>query len=199
MKFILGYKQGMSQIFKDDGTVVPVTRVVAGPVTVTGLKDKDQHGYTAVQVGFGTAKRLSKPVAGQLKELGKFRHLKEFRSAEGVERGAVLTVGQFQPGDKVKVVGTSKGRGFQGVVKRHGFHGHGSSHGHKDQQRMPGSIGSKRQGPVRKGQRMAGHMGAARVTVKNLEVVGIDEAKNELLLKGAVPGARSSLLVISAK
>lgn len=197
MKFILGYKQNMTQLFKDDGTVVPVTRVLAGPVTVTGLKDKDKHGYTAVQVGFDTVKRLSKPVAGQLKDLGKFRHLKEFRQAEAVERGAVLTVGQFQPGDKVKVVGTSKGRGFQGVVKRHGFHGHGPSHGHKDQQRMPGSIGSKRQGPVRKGQRMAGHMGAARVTVKNLEVVGIDEAKNELLLKGAVPGARSSLLMIS--
>ncbi len=188
----------MTQVFKDDGTVVPVTRVSAGPVTVTQVLNKDKNGYAAVQVGYGVAKRVSKPVAGQLKELGKFQHLKEFRDVEGFERGTVLTVAQFQLGDKVKIVGRSKGKGFQGVVRRHGFHGHGPSHGHKDQQRAPGSIGSKRQGPVRKGQRMAGHMGDARITVRNLEVVKIDEVNNELLLKGAVPGARRSLILISA-
>lgn len=187
----------MSQIHRPDGKVVPVTRVQAGPVTVTQVQTKDKQGYAAVQVGFVVAKHVSKPVAGQLKELGKFKHLKEFRGADGLERGAVLTVAQFQPGDKVNLVGWSKGKGFQGVVRRHGFHGHGSSHGHKDQQRMPGSIGSKRQGPVRKGQRMAGHMGAARVSIKKLEVISVDEATNTLVLKGAIPGARRSLVMIA--
>lgn len=199
MKYILGYKQSMTQIFKDDGTVVPVTRVLAGPNTVTEVRNKDKHGYDAVQVGAGSKKKLTKPIKGHLKELGNFKDLKEFCNVTGVERGTVLTVAQFQVGDKVDVIGWSKGKGFQGVVRRHGFHGHGPSHGHKDQQRMPGSIGSKRQGPVRKGQRMAGHMGDAQVTVKKLEIVGIDEATNSLLVKGAVPGARNSLLVISAK
>jgi large subunit ribosomal protein L3 len=201
MKFILAKKIEMSQRFKEDGTVVPVTLVEAGPCVITQVKTKDQDGYTAVQVGFGTKREIPKPLAGHLKELGKIRFLREYRAedAAGIEKGAKIDAGVFQVGDIVEVVGFSKGRGYAGVVKRHHFAGHKSSRGTKDQVRMPGSIGSRRQGPVQKGKRMAGRMGNDRVTLKNLEIIEVDKEKNILAIKGAVPGARNALLMIEGK
>ncbi len=200
MKFILGKKLEMTQVFKDNGDVVPVTAVLAEPNVITQLKTKGKENTTAVQVGFGAAKKLKKPQAGHLKDLPKLKTLREFEIAEdemgGLNRGDVITVGAFEAGDKIKVTGNSKGRGFQGVVKRHGFHGQKSSHGHKDQERMPGSIGNTDPQRVMKGKRMPGHMGDAQVTVSGLKVVEIDKEKNILYVSGAVPGARNGLLMI---
>ncbi len=200
MKAILAKKLNMSQRFRDDGTVVPVTIVSAGPCVVTQVKTAPGDGYAAVQIGYGSAKRLSKPEAGHLKNLSLVRHLKEFRveSLEGFERGKVLDVTQFQPGDVVKVTGWSKGRGFQGVVRRHHFKGGPASHGHKDNLRMPGSIGATFPQHVTKGTRMAGRMAAHRVSVRGLEVVAVDAEHHQLAISGAVPGARNGLLMISA-
>jgi len=200
MKFILGKKIEMSQRFKADGKVVPVTLVEAGPCVITQVKNKDNDGYGAVQIGFDNKKKLNKPLAGHLKELGNLKYLKEFRvpSVESYKRGQKIDVSLFEAGDKVEVTGFSKGRGFAGVIKRHHFHGHSNTHGHKDQERMPGSIGSKRQGPVQKGKRMAGRMGNEQVTIKNLEIVEVDKEKNLLVIKGAVPGARNTLLMIQS-
>lgn len=185
MKFILAKKLEMSQRFKPDGTAVPVTLLKADSATVTDVKTAERDGYAAVQLGVGEKKKQVR---------------REFRvtGTEEYSLGASVDVSIFAPGDLVAVVGTSKGRGFQGVVKRHGFHGHPASHGHKDQLRMPGSIGSKRQGPVAKGKRMAGRMGADRVTVKNLEVIEVDAEKKILAVKGAVPGARGTLILVSS-
>ena len=202
MKFIIGTKQGMTQVFREDGLVVPVTSVKTGPCVVTQIK-KD-----AVQIGFGVQKkfRLNKAKTGHLKDIKlgddnnlTVRFLRDFRTSDSdkLNRGDVFTVKTFATGEKVQVVGKSKGRGFQGVVKRHGFHGSPASHGHKDQLRMPGSIGATDAARVFKGTRMGGHMGDAQITVKNLEIVQIDEENNELLIKGAVPGARGGLLLIS--
>lgn len=203
MKFILGTKQYMSQVFKDDGTVVPVTVVNAGPCVVTQIKNKEKDGVQSVQIGFGKQKlfRLNKAEQGHLKGLenGDYtvRVVRDFKNDNELKRGDVFTVKIFAPGEKVQVVGKSKGKGFQGVVKRHGFHGGPATHGHKDNLRMPGSIGAGGVQRVFKGMRMGGHMGDARVTVKNLEIVGVDLEKNELLIKGALPGARNSLLLIA--
>lgn len=190
----------MDQVFLPDGKVAPVTVVQAGPCQVTQVKSMEKDGYQAVQIGWQEKKRLSKPLLGHLKSLPKFRHLKEFRIDESQElaRGQRLTVGIFEIGDKVKVTGVSKGRGFQGVVKRHGFHGSPASHGHKDQLRMPGSIGSTDAARVFKGKRMAGRMGTDQVTVNNLEVIKIDQENNLIYLKGALPGARNGLILIQA-
>lgn len=200
MKFILAKKLEMTQKFKDDGKVVPVTLVTAGPCVVTQIKTDEADGYKSVQVGFGETKHVSKPQAGHFKDRGRFTVTREFRVPDvaGYELGSKIDVSAFSPGDSIMVIGTSKGRGFQGVVKRHHFHGSPASHGHKDQLRMPGSIGSKRQGPVQKGKRMAGRMGTDRVTVKNLEVVAVDVEHNQLAIKGAVPGARGGLLIIQS-
>ncbi|PIR03551.1 MAG: 50S ribosomal protein L3 [Candidatus Magasanikbacteria bacterium CG11_big_fil_rev_8_21_14_0_20_39_34] len=203
MKFILGTKLGMTQVFRQDGTVVPVTRVQAGPCVVTQVKTAKKDGVGSVQVGFGSQKkfRLNKAMRGHLKDLSSVRFIREFRTDltdTGLERGDTFTVKVFAPGDKVQVVGKSKGKGFQGVVKRHGFAGSPATHGHKDQLRMPGSIGAGGVQRVFKGKRMAGHMGDARITVKNLEIVEVHEDAGELLIKGAVPGARGSLLIISS-
>ena len=201
MKFILAEKQEMTQKFGADGTVIPVTKVVAGPCVVTQVKTMDKDGYVGIQVGFGAKKKISKPVKGHLKNLGNFRYLKEFRisadEAKTLAVGNKITAATFQSGDIIKVTGTSKGRGFQGVVKRHGFHGSPKSHGHKDQLRMPGSIGATGPAHVFKGTRMGGQMGNTQVTVTNLEIVEIDEAKNEIFIKGAVPGAKNNLLLIA--
>lgn len=190
----------MSQKFKDSGESVTVTVVQAGPCVVTQVKNKEKDGYQAVQLGFGQAKEknMDKPKIGHLKNLDKVRHLREFVMSEEikVKKGDKLDVSQFKAGDIVKVTGMPKGRGNQGVVKRHGFHGHASTHGTKDQLRTPGSIATKRIGPVSKGKRMAGRMGGDQVSVRNLEIVEIDVAKNLLFIKGAVPGARNSLLMI---
>lgn len=191
----------MTQIFREDGTVVPVTRVAAGPCTVTQVKTEAKDGVNSVQIGFGTQKqfRVGKAQQGHLKDLPMVRVMKEFRTTEAdshLERGTTFTVATFEAGEKVKVTGTSKGKGFQGVVKRHGFAGAISSHGTKDQVRMPGSIGATGPARVFKGTRMGGHMGAEQVTISNLEIAAIDEEKNELLIKGAVPGAKGSYLYV---
>ena len=191
----------MTQVFKEDGTVIPVTAVLAMPNVVTQIKTKDKEKYNSVQVGFGKAKKIAKPQAGHLKGLETVKTMKEFLVKEddiqSIKRGDVITVEVFGAGDKVKVTGVSKGKGFQGVVKRHGFHGQKASHGHKDQERMPGSIGAGGVQRVFKGVRMAGHMGDEQVTVDGLEVVEVNPEKNILYIKGAVPGARNGLVIIS--
>ncbi len=201
MKFILAQKKEMTQKFSEDGTVIPVTKVTAGPCVVTQIKGHDRNGYTSVQVGFGSTRNLSKSVKGHLKTLGTFRYLREFRlpaqELEKLKVGDTITINTFQPGDKIKVTGTSKGKGFQGVVRRWGFHGSPGSHGHKDQLRLSGSIGAKGPAHVFKGTRMGGRMGGSPITVTNLEVVEVDSKDNSIFIKGAVPGARNNLLVIS--
>lgn len=199
MKFIIAKKVGMTQQYAEDGTVTPVTVFQAGPVVVTQVKTNEKDGYTAVQVGFGEKKEknLSKPVNGHLKGLKPFAVLKEFRVTDGsYERGQEITIETFEVGEKVDVTGTSIGRGFAGVVKRHGFAGSPASHGHKDQLRMPGSIGSQDPQHVFKGTRMGGRMGGKTVTVKNSMVVSIDPKTNTLHLKGAVPGANGAIVMI---
>lgn len=197
MKFILAKKLEMSQVFLPNGTVVPVTLVQAGPCVVAQVKSHEKDGYYAVQLGFLNAKRLSKPKAGHLKELPKSRILQEFRLTQhsDIKRGDLIEASTFVAGDMIEVSGTSKGKGFQGVVKRHHFHGHPSTHGHKDQLRMPGSIGAGGVQRVFKGLRMAGRMGGDTVTVKNLSVVEVRE-NGILAVKGAVPGARNTILSI---
>lgn len=199
MKVLLGKKVAMSQVFRPDGSVVPVTLIEAEPSVIVGMR-KDAQGRSVVVVGFDKTTGVAKAQAGETGELGQFRTLRQFPVSEGesFERGAVMTVETFTPGDVVNVVGTSKGRGFQGVVKRHGFAGHPRTHGHKDQERKSGSIGAGGVQRVFKGRRMAGRMGSDQVTVKNLEVVTIDAQKNVIGIKGAVPGARGSLVTILA-
>ena len=203
MKYILGKKIEMTQRFGDQGKFIPVTIVQAGPCVVTQVKKKEKDGYSAVQVGFGSKKHITKPMAGHLKGLGQFRYVKEYRTRESSEnlpeRGATIDVSAFKAGEIVQVTGTSKGRGFAGVVKRHHFHGHPATRGTKDQVRMPGSIGSTGPQHVSKGTSMAGRMGTDRVTLRNLEVIDVDLEKNLLLIKGAVPGARNSLVIIQGK
>jgi len=200
MNFILGKKLEMSQLFNDKGEVLPVTLVLAGPCLVTQIKTEDKDGYTGVQIGFETKKKLSKSLLGHLKDLENFRYLREFVGTgldlSKIKRGDKITIDTFEEGEKVKIVGNSKGKGFQGVVKRHGFHGSPASHGHKDQLRMGGSIGATEPARVFKGMKMPGHMGDEQVTVKNLEIIKIDRNKNILYIKGAVPGTRGSLVKI---
>jgi len=197
-KFIIARKGAMSRIFRPDGTVVPVTKLSAGPCVITQIRNPDKDGYEAVQLGFHSAKRPNKPSAGHCRAAGgAFKVLKEFKmSAADYKVGQTLDVAQFQPGDKIAIAGWSKGRGFQGVVKRHHFHGHPTSHGHKDQARMPGSIGAGGVQHVRKGMRMAGRMGNQQVTIHNLEVVSVNPEINELVVKGAVPGAYRGLILV---
>lgn len=201
MKFILAEKKEMTQQFAEDGTVIPVTRVVAGPCVIIQSKTVDKDGYIAVQVALGKRNHITKPLAGHLKGLGKFRYLKEFKISEEeatkIKIGDKITAKVFQPGDIVKVSGTSKGKGFQGVVKRWGFHGSPASHGHKDQLRMPGSIGATGPAHVFKGTKMGGRMGGSQVTVTNLEIIKINPETNEIFIKGAVPGPRNNLLLLS--
>jgi large subunit ribosomal protein L3 len=201
MKFILGKKVGMTQVFAKNGDVIPVTKIVAGPCQIVQVKDGKKDNHVALQLGFGAQKefRLSEPAKGHLKDLEAVQSLRDFGidKVDGIERGDVITVETFVPGDVVQVVGTSKGKGFAGVVKRHHFRGAPASHGHKHDLRAPGSIGAGGVQRVFKGMRMAGRMGGDRVTVKNLEIVEVNPATNELLIKGAVPGGRNGLLMIS--
>jgi large subunit ribosomal protein L3 len=197
---IIGKKLGMTQLFSDDGRVEAVTVIEAGPCTVTQVKTAANEGYSAAQLGFGEAKRLKAPQRGHLKELGQFKYLREFRvdDTESIEVGQKVDVSLFQPGDLVDVTGVSKGKGFAGVVKRHHFAGGPKTHGQSDRHRAPGSIGATTSpGRVFKGTRMAGHMGNRRVTVQRLEIFEADPERNLLLVKGAVPGARNGLLIIS--
>lgn len=204
MKFILGTKENMTEYFSEDGVVVPVTILKAGPVTVTRIFSKDKDGYDSVQVGFGTQKkeRVSKSRAGAMK--GAFyKHLKEFRLKPGakteVKEGENIDVSVFEPGDKIVVSSISKGKGFQGVVKRHGFSGGPRTHGQKHSEREPGSIGGGLRTHVPKGMRMAGRMGSDRITQKNLKVVFVDKENNIMLVKGAISGRRGTLVEVVSK
>lgn len=203
MKFLLAKKLHMTQAHDANGAVVPLTVLSAGPCVVTQIKTADTDGYSAIQFGFGERRRASRAVRGHEKGVftGKdgrgFQYLKEARVAsDGVERGSVIDVSMFVPGDTVQVTAWSKGRGFTGVVKRHHFHGHPPTHGHKDQERMPGSIGAGGVQHVFKGVRMAGRTGNQQVTVKNLSVIAVDAEKRLLTLKGAVPGARNGFVIV---
>lgn len=204
MKFILGTKQKMTQLFSENGAVQPVTRIITGPVVVTQIKNAAKDGYSAVQVGFGAkhAKHISKALSGHFKDRGNFRFVREFRLPEGeisLAEGDTIGCDIFSVGDVVEVSGTSKGKGFQGVVKRHGFAGGPRTHGQKHSEREAGSIGGsggRAGGRVAKGMRMAGRMGSDRVTVKNLKVVAVDTEKGEIFLKGALPGVPGSLIEI---
>lgn len=189
----------MSQVFDAEGNVQPVTVVKVGPLTVTQLKTPENDGYSAVQVGFGTRheKNISKPVKGHLNGLGNFRFLREFPLTNPeVKVGDKIEVSTFAEGDMVEVSGTSKGKGFQGVVKRHGFHGGPRTHGQKHSEREPGSIGGGLRTGTRPGMRMAGRMGGDRITVKNLKIVQIDAEQNQILISGAIPGRRGTLVEI---
>ncbi|MBI4268376.1 50S ribosomal protein L3 [Candidatus Uhrbacteria bacterium] len=207
MKFILATKSHMTQTHDETGAVVPLTVLSAGPCVVTQVKTNDKDGYTAIQFGYGERRRISRALKGHTKGLfnGKdgrgFQYLREARvsSANGVERGRMVDVTSFVPGDTIQVTAWSKGRGFTGVVKRHHFHGHPPTHGHKDQERMPGSIGAGGNQHVFKGVRMAGRMGNEQVTVKNLKIVAVDAEKGLLLVHGAVPGSRSGLVIVQGE
>lgn len=203
MKFILGKKLDMTQVWQSDDKVVAVTRVEISPCVVTQVKTNEKDGYTAVQVGCGEKKekRIKKPQKGHLKDLGNLRNLREFRIEDSGElkRGDVIDPASFSVGDEVQVCSISKGKGFQGVVKRHGFHGHNKTHGTKDQVRMPGSSGATGPAHVFKGMRGPGRMGGDQVTIKNMEVVEVDLENNILSIKGSVPGARNGLVLISGE
>jgi large subunit ribosomal protein L3 len=204
MKFTLGEKVSMTQHFAEDGTVSPATIVQSGPVTVTQVKTTEKDGYNAIQVGFGERreKNINKPQLGQWKDLGIFRYVREFRGENLPEVAVGDTINfadLFELGETIQVSGVSKGKGFQGVVKRYNFAGGRRSHGQKHSEREPGSIGATGPARVFKGTRMAGRMGSDRVTVKNLSVLAVDTANNQLLISGAVPGRRGTLLEIVAK
>ncbi len=204
MKFILGKKVGMSQIFSDNGTVTPVTVISVEPNVVVQVKTPEKDGYAAVQIGTSKAKNVSKAQKGHFKELGSFKHLQEFKTVtvneKELQRGDTFDVTVFEPGDMVKVAGISKGKGFAGVVKRHGFAGMPASHGHKHVTRHAGSIGQRFPQHTLKGTRMAGRMGGQRVTVRGLKVMAVDPEHQLLAVKGAVPGNRGQLLqIISIK
>jgi len=205
MKALVGRKLGMTQIFAEDGSMTPVTVVQAGPCVVTQIRTADRDGYTAVQLGFGEVKaqRVNKPESGHLAKAGAdpLRHLTEFRTeaAPDVEVGATLTVEQFAAGDHVDVTATSKGKGFQGVMKRHGFHGLRASHGVERKHRSAGSVGAgTTPGRVFKGKKMPGRMGGERTTILSLQVVETDPGRNLLLIKGAVPGPKGGIVTIRA-
>ncbi len=190
----------MTQIFDDQGVVHAVTIVTAAPMTVTQVKTVDTDGYASVQVGTGEKKekRLSSALKGHFKDLGSFRHVREYTATEEMNRGDKIDASVFAPGDVVEVSAVSKGKGFQGVVKRHGFKGGPRSHGQKNKERAPGSIGGggRAGGRVVKGMRMAGRMGGERVTVKNLRILQVDPETNTILISGAVPGRPGTLVEI---
>ena len=204
MKALIGRKIGMTQIFNDEGHVIPVTAIEVGPCTITQIKTEEQDGYTAVQLGFGEVKenKLTKPEKGKFDKsnIAPKKYLKEFRvdSVEGMNVGDELKADTFAAGDKVDVQGTSKGKGFQGVIKRWGQHrgpmGHGSMY-----HRRPGSMGpTSTPGRVFPGKRLPGHMGDVTVTVQNLEVIKVDLDKNIILVKGSVPGAKGAILKVKS-
>ncbi len=191
----------MSQVFDGEGKVTPVTLVRVLPNVVLQIKNKEKDGYEAAQVGFGTRniKNIAKPQKGHFKEMGNFRQVKEFRGSSTQNAGDALDASVFQEGDVVKVSATSKAKGFQGVVKRHGFHGAPHSHGTKHAHREPGTIsgaGGRGGGRVAKGMRMGGRMGGARISVRNLKIVKVDAEHSMLAIKGAVPGRRGTLVEI---
>lgn len=200
MKTIIGKKVGMTQIFDEKGKVIPVTVIEAGPCLVAQVKSVETDGYNAIQLGFGDVKesKLNKPEKGHFAKakLALKKHLREFRldSVEGITVGTELTVTEFAEGDRLDIQGTTKGKGFQGVIKRHGQHrgpmGHGSMY-----HRRPGSMGpTSTPGRVFKGKKLPGHMGRVTVTIQNLDVVKVDSDKNVVLVKGSVPGPKGAIL-----
>jgi large subunit ribosomal protein L3 len=201
MKYILGKKMEMTQVWHGD-QAISVTKVQAGPCVVVCSKNIKNDSYEAVQLGFGERKEknIKKPQKGHLKGLGNIRFLREFRVAAGdLKRGDKIDVSTFTVGDEIDVIATSKGKGFQGGVKRHGFSGSKKTHGNKDQLRMPGSVGATGPAHIFKGTRMAGRMGGDRVTIKNSEIVEIDLENNILMIKGGIPGAKNGLVIIQGE
>jgi large subunit ribosomal protein L3 len=202
MKFTLGIKQNMTQLFNTEGKVFPVTVLATGPVTVTGVRTSEKDGYKAVQVGYGVRgeKNINKAQKGQFGALGNFRYIKEFRikdnDAATFNVGDKIELSTFKEGDLIEVSATSKGKGFQGVVKRHGFHGGPRTHGQKHSEREPGSISGGLRTALRSGKKMAGRMGTDRVTVKNLKVVQINPEAGLIMVTGAVPGRKGTLVEI---
>lgn len=205
MKGILGKKVGMTQVFSDEGEAIPVTVIEAGPCYVTQIRTEGNDGYSSIQLGFEEVKpkRLTKAELGHLQkaDLPALRYVREFRmdddELDDYELGQRLDVTVFEPGQLVDVTGKSKGRGFAGAVKRHGFKRQPKTHGQSDRERAPGAAGAGTDpGRVFKGKRMPGRMGNDRVTIQNLEVVIVDPERNLLAVKGSVPGARNGLLTI---
>ncbi len=200
---IVAKKLGMTQVFLEDGSVVPVTIVEASPCTVVQKKTKEKDGYNALQLGFlpKNSQRVNKPLSGHFKKAGaiSYYHLKEFRveNVEGFELGQEVTLNLFKPGDVVDVIGLSKGKGFTGVMKRHGFHGSPGSHGTHEYFRHGGSVGAH-SFPARvfKNMKMPGHHGNRRVTLQNIKVLDVKEDQNLILLKGGIPGGRHGLILI---
>jgi large subunit ribosomal protein L3 len=197
---LLGRKIGMTTYYHDDGTAESVTAVEVGPCVVTQVKTEARDGYEAVQIGFGTARKLSSPDAGhQSRAGGKFAHLQEFSVGDlaEFEVGQELKADVFEVGESIKVIGTSKGKGFSGVVRRWGFHGGPKTHGQSDRHRSPGSIGAGTSpGRVWPGTKMAGHQGVDRITVKGLRVVAADVDNNVVLVRGSIPGAKNGIVRI---
>jgi len=199
VKGILGEKLGMTQVFTEEGRAQPVTVIKAGPCRVVQVKTPERDGYRAVQLSFGTLKRAGKPAAGHFGKAGvePARHLVELRTDEPFEPGQELTAAIFEPGDRADVVGVSRGKGFAGTMKRHGFAGLPASHGTERKHRSPGAIGAcATPSRVFRGTKMAGQLGNIRVTVLNLEVVEADAERGLLLLKGAVPGPVGGLVMV---
>jgi len=204
MKGIIGKKVGMTQVFDERGDVIPVTVIEAGPCYVTQVRNAERDGYTAIQLGFGETKprRLTRGQLGHLQRnnLPALRYLREFRIREGepdVEEGQQINADVFEVGDRVDVIGKSKGRGFQGTIKRHGFRRQPKTHGQSDRERAPGAIGAgSTPGRVIKGMRMAGRMGNDRITMQNLEVVVVDAEKNLIAVKGSIPGTRGGIVML---
>lgn len=200
MKNILGRKVGMTSVFTDDGRYVPVTVIEAGPCTVVERRTKEKHGYDAVALSFGTIakNRVTRALAGHFKKNGvdPARFVREFRTdIDGVEAGQTVTVAEFEAGDRVDVVGVSKGHGFSGGIKRHNFSGGGASHGSMIH-RQPASNGDTNAGRTTKGSRRPGHYGVDRTTLQNLEVVRADADRNLLLVLGPVPGPKNALVLV---
>ncbi len=196
MKFILGNKIGMTQMFDKNGKMTPVTLVVVGPCSVLQKKNIEKEGYEALQIGFKKIEKKSK--IGKSMKGKEYRHIKEYRgeAINDLNVGDEITVSSFQEGDIVKVSGISKGKGFQGGVKRHGMHGRNATHGVKHEEREIGSTGSRFPQHVIKGRKMPGRMGSERISVKGLKIMKVDPENNLLVIKGAVPGTKSTLLEI---
>ncbi|MCH8832212.1 MAG: 50S ribosomal protein L3 [Chloroflexi bacterium] len=195
----LGKKVGMSQVFLEDGRVVPVTVIQAGPCFVTQVKTVETDGYEAVQIGFGLDKRANKPTRGHMKDTQVCRYLREVQVDDigDYQVGDSVSVEIFTPGEKVDIIAQSKGKGFAGVIKRHGFDGGPRTHGQSDRARAPGSIGGgTTPGRVYKGMKMAGHMGNRRITAKGLEIIKVDTDRNLLMVKGGIPGSQMGVVQI---
>ena len=202
MKSIIGQKLGMSQYFKEDGTVIPVTVVEIQPNVVVQVKTFDKDGYEAMQIGYGMRNKQTKAIKNHAKGLGSFANFKEFEGLKNGEKEAVVggkfDASLFEAGEVVRVTGISKGKGFAGAVKRHGFHGMPASHGHKAVMRHVGSIGQRFPQHTLKGLRMAGRMGAVKTTTRGLKIVNIDLEKNTIAIKGAIPGNNGGTVIINS-